>query len=220
MTLPGYCWAEEEKRTHRPVSKFADRHVELARQRSMQSVSIRVPGLESRMSSGAVNTLPVTSSVCVESPGAEQNWVRAGERRAESSTGGRCYQACHHIIVQVVPWYLLIHTRGVKQEVSFIKCLITSSFLSSVKMGWSSAFCQVSLFITSTSNIILFLFTGFTSRMKVLFNLIKKEIDLFFSVLCGSNLFTTLTTLNPVYPGGDILKICPHIKYQMILINP
>ena len=55
---------------------------------------------------------------------------------------------------------LLIHTRGVKQEVSFIKCLITSSFLSSVKMGWSSAFCQVSLFITSTSNIILFLFTG------------------------------------------------------------
>ena len=86
----------------------------------------------------------------------------------------------HHISVQVVLWYLLIHTRGVKQEVSFIKCLITSSFLSSVKMGWSSAFCQVSLFITSTSNIILFLFTGFTSRMKVLFNLIKKEIDFYF----------------------------------------
>ena len=166
MTLPGYCWAEEEKRTHRPVSKFADRHVELARQRSMQSVSMRVPGLESRMSSGAVNTFPVTSSVCVESPGAEQNWVMAGDRRVEISTGEKCYQACHgiinhHIIVQVVPWDLLIHTRGVKQEVSFIKCLITSSFLSSVKMGWSSAsFCQVSLFITSTSNIILFLFTG------------------------------------------------------------
>ena len=81
----------------------------------------------------------------------------------------------HHIMVQVVPWDLLIHTRGVKQEVSFIKCLITSSFLSSVKMGWSSAFCQVSLFITSTSNIILFLFTGFTSRMKVLYNLIKRD---------------------------------------------
>ena len=30
--------------------------VELERQRSMQSVSMRVPGRESRMSSGAVNT--------------------------------------------------------------------------------------------------------------------------------------------------------------------
>ena len=98
MTLPGYCWAEEEKRTHRPVSKFADRHVELARQRSMQSVSMRVPGLESRMSSGAVNTFPVTSSVCVESPGEEQNWVMAGDRRVEISTGEKCYQACHGII--------------------------------------------------------------------------------------------------------------------------
>ena len=102
MTLPGYCWAEEEKRTHRPVSKFADRHVELARQRSMQSVSMRVPGLESRMSSGAVNTFPVTSSVCVESPGAEQNWVMAGDRRVEISTGEKCYQACHGIIIS---WY-------------------------------------------------------------------------------------------------------------------
>ena len=101
MTLPGYCWAEEEKRTHRPVSKFADRHVELARQRSMQSVSMRVPGLESRMSSGAVNTFPVTSSVCVESPGAEQNWVRAGERRVEISTGERCYQVSHGVIISV-----------------------------------------------------------------------------------------------------------------------
>ena len=101
MTLPGYCWAEEEKRTHRPVSKFADRHVELARQRSMQSVSMRVPGLESRMSSGAVNTFPVTSSVCVESPGAEQNWVMAGDRRVEISTGEKCYQACHGIIISV-----------------------------------------------------------------------------------------------------------------------
>ena len=31
-------------------------------QRSMQSVNIRVPGLESSMSSGEVNTLPVTNS--------------------------------------------------------------------------------------------------------------------------------------------------------------
>ena len=168
LIIPGYCCAEEEKRTQRPVSKFADRHVELARQRSIQSVSMRVPGLESRMSSGAVNTLPVTSSVWTESPGAEQNCAcvtRGEDIRVEIITGGRrCYQACHvtlSIIILVLSWDLPIHTRGVKQEVGFIKCLITSSFLSSVKMGWSSAFCQVSLFITSTSNIILlFLFTS------------------------------------------------------------
>ena len=53
---PGYCCAEDEKRTHSPVSKLAARQVELERQRSMQSVSMRVPGRESRMSSGAVNT--------------------------------------------------------------------------------------------------------------------------------------------------------------------
>ena len=44
----------------------------LERQRSIQSVSIRVPGLESRMSSGAVNTFPVTNSTWTLSPGLEQ----------------------------------------------------------------------------------------------------------------------------------------------------
>ena len=129
----------------------------------MQSVSMRVPGRESRMSSGAVNTFPVTSSVCVESPGPEQNWDTAGEIREVISTGGDVIKRVIHIInriVRVVPGDLLIHTQGLKQEVSFIKCLITSSFLSSVKKGWSSAFCQVSLFITSTSNKVIFLFTS------------------------------------------------------------
>ena len=65
--------------------------MEFARQRSIQSVSMRVPGLESRISSGAVNTLPVTSSVWTESPGAEQNWAmvtRLGAIRLEINTGG------------------------------------------------------------------------------------------------------------------------------------
>ena len=38
------------------------RRIESDLQRSMQSVNIRVPGLESSMSSGDVNTFPVTSS--------------------------------------------------------------------------------------------------------------------------------------------------------------
>ena len=38
------------------------RRIESDLQRSMQSVNIRVPGLESSMSSGEVNTFPVTSS--------------------------------------------------------------------------------------------------------------------------------------------------------------
>ena len=60
---PGYCWAEEEKRTQRPVSKLADLQVTLDRQRSIQSVNISVPGLESRISSGAVNTLPEINKI-------------------------------------------------------------------------------------------------------------------------------------------------------------
>ena len=52
---------------------------------------MRVPGLESRMSSGAVNTLPVTSSVWTESPGAEQNCAcvtRGEDIRVEIITRG------------------------------------------------------------------------------------------------------------------------------------
>ena len=51
---PGYSSAEDPKRTQSPVSKLADLQVEFLRQSSMQSVSMRVPGLESSMSSGAV----------------------------------------------------------------------------------------------------------------------------------------------------------------------
>ena len=47
-------------------------HVVLARQRSIQSVSMRVPGLLSRMSSGAVNTFPVTNSTWTLSEGEAQ----------------------------------------------------------------------------------------------------------------------------------------------------
>ena len=115
----------------------------------MQSVSMRVPGLESRMSSGAVNTLPVTSSVCVESPGEGQNWDTADteEIRAETSTGTEMLSRCHGTLSlssSHCPGHaqgLANPSSGMKQEVSFIKCLITSSFLSVVKMRWSSAFC-------------------------------------------------------------------------------
>ena len=51
---PGYSSAEEPKSTQSPVSKLADLHVAFLRHSSMQSVSMRVPGLESSMSSGAV----------------------------------------------------------------------------------------------------------------------------------------------------------------------
>jgi len=49
----------------------------------MQSVNMRVPGLESNMSSGAVNTLPVTSSKWMLSTGLEQkpDCPEAGARR-------------------------------------------------------------------------------------------------------------------------------------------
>ena len=50
---PGYSSAEEPKRTQSPVSKFADLQVAFLLQSSMQSVSMRVPGRESSMSSGA-----------------------------------------------------------------------------------------------------------------------------------------------------------------------
>ena len=65
--LPGEDWADDEKSTQSPVSKLADWQVELERQSSIQSVSMRVPGLESSISVGAVYTWPVTSSKCTDS---------------------------------------------------------------------------------------------------------------------------------------------------------
>ena len=50
--------AEEEKRTHRPVSKLIDLQDEFPLQVSIQSLSIRVPGWLSSMSWGAVYTNP------------------------------------------------------------------------------------------------------------------------------------------------------------------
>ena len=86
---------------------------------------------------------------CVSSPrGRSRTGTRRGRSGRRSALGGDVIKRVIHIInriVRVVPGDLLIHTQGLKQEVSFIKCLITSSFLSSVKKGWSSAFCQVSL---------------------------------------------------------------------------
>jgi len=81
---PGNSSADEENSTQSPVSKLAALQEEFALQRSMQSVSMRVPGRESSMSSGAVKTLPVTSSKWMLSTGLEQKLDWADERRGKA----------------------------------------------------------------------------------------------------------------------------------------
>ena len=52
--IPGKSWADEPNKTQSPVSKLADLQVAFRLHNSIQSVNIKVPGLESNISSGAV----------------------------------------------------------------------------------------------------------------------------------------------------------------------